>query len=90
MKASRLQQSAVIGHIAVGSLEFCWPVSAVLLCSCCVDWDCTYVFTGFIPSSSEYIQKCIPPSIMAQQPPLGHGVLIIEVSRSHTTTHHSR
>ena len=26
----------------------------------------------------------------AQQPPVGHGLLIHEVSRSHTTTHHSR
>ena len=25
-----------------------------------------------------------------QQPPVGHGLLIHEVSRSHTTTHHSR
>jgi len=27
---------------------------------------------------------------LAQQPPLGQGLLIHEVSRSHTTTHHSR
>jgi hypothetical protein len=27
---------------------------------------------------------------LAQQPPLGQGLLIREVSRSHTTTHHSR
>ena len=27
---------------------------------------------------------------LAQQPPVGHGLLINEVSRSHTTTHHSR
>jgi len=27
---------------------------------------------------------------LAQQPPVGHGLLIYEVSRSHTTTHHSR
>ena len=26
----------------------------------------------------------------AQQPPVGHDLLIHEVSRSHTTTHHSR
>ena len=28
--------------------------------------------------------------ILAQQSPLGQGLLIREVSRSHTTTHHSR
>ena len=28
--------------------------------------------------------------ILAQQPSVGHGLLIQEVSRSHTTTHHSR
>jgi len=28
--------------------------------------------------------------LLAQQPPLGQGLLIHEVSRSHTTTHHSR
>jgi len=27
---------------------------------------------------------------LAQQPPVGQGLLIREVSRSHTTTHHSR
>jgi len=27
---------------------------------------------------------------LAQQPPVGQGLLIHEVSRSHTTTHHSR
>ena len=27
---------------------------------------------------------------LARQPPLGQGLLIHEVSRSHTTTHHSR
>ena len=29
-------------------------------------------------------------SFLAQQPPVGHGLLIHEVSRSHTTTQHSR
>jgi len=28
--------------------------------------------------------------VLARQPPVGHGLLIYEVSRSHTTTHHSR
>jgi hypothetical protein len=28
--------------------------------------------------------------LLAQQPPVGHGLLIHEVSRSHTTTHQSR
>jgi len=27
---------------------------------------------------------------LAQQPPVGQGILIHEVSRSHTTMHHSR
>jgi len=27
---------------------------------------------------------------LAWQPPVGQGLLILEVSRSHTTTHHSR
>ena len=30
------------------------------------------------------------PLLSAQQPPVGQGLLIHEVSRSHTTTHHSR
>ena len=29
-------------------------------------------------------------SPVAQRPNAGHGLLILEVSRSHTTTHHSR
>ena len=28
--------------------------------------------------------------VLVQQPPIGHGLLIHEVSRSHTTTHHIR
>jgi hypothetical protein len=28
--------------------------------------------------------------ILTQQPPMGHGLLIHAVSRSHTRTHHSR
>ena len=35
----------------------------------------------------DWPEVCLLP---AQQPPLGQGLLIIEVSRSHTTTHHSR
>jgi hypothetical protein len=27
---------------------------------------------------------------LVQQPPVGHGILMHEVSRSHSTTHHSR
>jgi hypothetical protein len=30
------------------------------------------------------------PSFLAQQPALGQSLLIHEISRSHTTTHHSR
>jgi len=32
----------------------------------------------------------IPPTPVALRPNVGHGLLILEVSRSHTTTHHSR
>jgi len=32
----------------------------------------------------------IPPHFFAQQPPVGQGLLIYKVSKSHTTTHHSR
>jgi len=31
-----------------------------------------------------------PAFFLAQQPPVDQGLLIHEVSRSHTTTHHSR
>jgi len=61
MKASRLHESVVIGHIAVGSLELCLSVSEVLLHSCCVGWDSTCIFRGFIPSTLERIQKHTPP-----------------------------
>ena len=32
----------------------------------------------------------IPNFFLAQQPPVGHGLLIHKVSRSHSTTHHDR
>ena len=36
------------------------------------------------------IFKSINPVFLAKQPPVGQELLIHEVSRSHTTTHHSR
>ena len=39
-------------------------------------------------SFSEHV--CFVCLLLAQQPPVGQGLLIHEVSRSHTTTHHSR
>ena len=37
-------------------------------------------------------QPCahLPPPLVALQPNAGHDLFILEVSRSHTTTHHSR
>jgi hypothetical protein len=44
--------------------------------------------------SEELHKSCFPPSIsfflLAQQPPVGQGLLIHEVSGSHTTTHYSQ
>jgi len=34
--------------------------------------------------------SCLMLSFFLQQPPVGQGLLIRKVSRSHTTTHHSR
>ena len=45
---------------------------------------------------SEFLDQLNPSHIfffvlfLARQPPVGHDLLIHEVSRSHTTTHHSR
>ena len=38
--------------------------------------------------ATRYILFCL--LLLSEQPPVGHGLLIHEVSRSHTTTHHSR
>ena len=45
------------------------------------------VFLSITSSSRLYIYIFFP---VALQPNAGHGLLILEVSRSHTTTHHSR
>jgi len=37
-----------------------------------------------------YLQERNVCLFLARQPPVGHGLLIHEVSRSHTTTHHSQ
>ena len=41
-------------------------------------------------ASSTYIIPLNYYFYLARQPPVGHGLLLYEVSRSHTTTHHSR
>jgi hypothetical protein len=45
--------------------------------------------TGPFPSTHfrTHLSGCL---FLARQPPVGHGLLIHEVPRSHTTTHHSR
>ena len=37
-----------------------------------------------------YVECCVFCLILARQPPVGQGFLILEVSRSHTTTHYIR
>jgi hypothetical protein len=73
-----------------------------ILLSCCNDFR--YVLTACIITAVQvllcydeapitYIKfvACMSVcSFLARQPPVGHGLLIHEVSRSHTSTHHSR
>ena len=61
------------------------PMSPFLVCSP----EHHLVRSTFI---ERLIMKCSPffCFFSALQPPVGHGLLIHEVSRSHTTTHHSR
>ena len=54
----------------------------------------SFLFVKFLYNSAFLISSidfchifCL---FLAQQPPVGHGLLIHGVSRSHTTTHHSR
>jgi len=42
------------------------------------------------PKNGNYFVKCSFFLFLAQQPPVGLAYLIHEVSRSHTTTHHTR
>ena len=42
------------------------------------------------PSSGSFIQCLAKITVMVLSCPLGHGLLILEISRSQTTTHHSR
>ena len=46
----------------------------------------------FIPPVDEIFTVFMRASFfsVALRPDVGHGLLILEVSRSHTTTHHSR
>jgi hypothetical protein len=51
----------------------------------------TYMGTHFIGLlTSIYIHIYIYIFAVALRPNAGHGLLILEVSKSHTTTHHSR
>jgi len=51
----------------------------------------TPVRTGeWICGTSKLIQTLPGGFFLARQPPVGQGLLIHEISRSHTTTHHSR
>jgi hypothetical protein len=47
---------------------------------------------GKLPTTHCYNQIIVifVPPLVALQPNVDHGLLILEVSRSHTTTHHSR
>jgi len=60
---------------------------------------CSYMFRFNIPSSGSLLLYFAKVKIIkifvfvfyvALRPNAGHGHLILEVSRSHTTTHHSR
>jgi len=46
---------------------------------------CMYLFIMYVCNVRVYV--CL---FLARQPPLGHGLLILEVSRSHKTMHRSR
>jgi len=51
----------------------------------------TYFCLGLLHRPSPFrILVFLGGGVGARQPPLGQGLLIYEVSRSHTTTHHSR
>ena len=55
----------------------------------------TYFWAQFPATPLNHPKPSTIPTIrtfysMAQRPNAGHGLLILEVSRSHTTTHHSR
>jgi len=47
---------------------------------------------GNLPTTDCYNQMLVTfvPPLVALQPNVDHGLLILEVSRLHTTTHHSR
>ena len=68
------------------ALSFDWTVDAFfILGALCNSTQC-WVFYLRAPISMEII-FFFP---LALRPNAGHGLLILEVSRSHTTTHHSR
>jgi len=47
-------------------------------------------YRDFSPSQLILINGVTFCLFLARQPPVGYGLLIHEVSKSHTTTHHSR
>jgi len=47
-----------------------------------------YVYFYSLRISESHVSITPPP--LALRPNAGHGLLIVDVSRSHTTTHHSR
>jgi hypothetical protein len=66
----------------------------------CSSWAWNLILVSFLaPYNFDFVAKFCKPCArlvylyifyMTQQPPVGQGLLIIEVSRSHSTTHHSR
>jgi hypothetical protein len=74
----------------------------IVLCPCslCIEgeviqyrrmyWPFAYLSPNVLWRKCKPRWSCIFFYISAQQPPMGQGLLIHEVSRSHTTTHHSR
>jgi len=79
------------------TIHFLVPTYLVLNCYYCnyiichICMNCKY----FVWSTYNYVSEThrLPFFIyfpVALRPSAGHGLLILEVSRSHTTTHHSR
>ena len=57
---------------------------------CCYRGFCSDLLLDTLHSSTTQITVQLRGFFVALRPNVGHGLLIREVSRSHTTTHHNR
>jgi hypothetical protein len=76
-------------------LYFCFPFSVFCVFYCSVYCFCNIAtFFLHLYKSTDHCHRVKTQFVCfmfsARQPPVGQGLLIHEVSRSHTTTHHSR